>query len=171
MYFGDVDHLQQWDYSLMATIPIYMWCEFCTFSIDCLLDETIDCCRLEENWTILNQFWTNWTIFWHGLWTWPPWVVYGPAFHHKLKKFCTFRVSETVLFKKAHKWTDELRTGQRKGHSMDYCGTTLQLVSQFKMADRRIKLQETQLYILWCGTALFWQHCFSLAEISMLKIS
>ncbi len=56
--------------------------------------------------------------------------------------------SEIAFFKKSHKWTEELRIGQRKGYSMGYCDTqTLLLASQFKMSDRRIKLKETQLLL------------------------
>ncbi len=60
-----------------------------------------------------------------------------PAFNHKIKKILYFlRVSVIVFFKKPHKWTEELGIGQRKGYSMDHCGTgTLQPTSQFKMTD------------------------------------
>ncbi len=52
--------------------------------------------------------------------------------------------SEIFFFKEPHKGTEELRIGQRKGYSMDYCGIEpLQPASRFKMADTWIKLQET----------------------------
>ncbi len=86
---------------------------------------------------------------WRGLWTWPPWVICAPAFNHKLKKFCIYRgFSKIVFFRKPHKWTGELRTGQRKVTPMDHCATeTHQLANQFKMVGRWIKSQETQLLL------------------------
>ncbi len=28
--------------------------------------------------------------FWRGLWTWPPWVIFAPAYNHKPKRFCIY---------------------------------------------------------------------------------
>ncbi len=79
-------------------------------------------------------------LFWRGLWTWPPWVICTPACNHKLKEFRTFRgVSGIVFFKKPLMWREELRIGRRKD------AETVQLASQFQMADRWIKLLESQL--------------------------
>ncbi len=58
---------------------------------------------------------------------------------------------DIAFFKKPHKWTEELRMGQRKGYSTDQCGTeTPQPTNQLKMAE------------LSCLS-------FSLAEISIPK--
>ncbi len=49
-------------------------------------------------------------------------------------------------YRKPHKWTEELRIGQWNGYYMEHCGSgTPQPVNKFKMANRRMKLQEAQL--------------------------
>ncbi len=84
--------------------------------------------------------------FLRGLWTWPPWVICGPAFNHKLKKFCIYRgFSEILFLKKPHKRTEEIRIGQWKDYFMEHCGSgTPRPANKFKMADQRMKFQETQ---------------------------
>ncbi len=85
-------------------------------------------------------------FYWRGLWTWPPWVICAPAFNHKLKKFCIYRdFSEIFFLRKLHKRTEEIRTGQWKGYYMEHWGSgTPQPANKSKMAERRIKFQETQ---------------------------
>ncbi len=83
---------------------------------------------------------------WRGLWTWPPWVICAPAFNHKLKKFCIYREFSYIFFlMKLHKRTEEIRIGQCKGFYMEHWGSgTPQPANKFKMAERRMKFQETQ---------------------------
>ncbi len=75
-----------------------------------------------------------------------PWVICAPAFKHKLDKFCIYRgFSESVFLRKPHKRTEEIRIGQWKGYCMEHCGSeTPWHAKKFKMADRRMKFQETQ---------------------------
>ncbi len=90
--------------------------------------------------------------FWRSLWTWPPWVICAQPLNHKVRKFCTFRgFSETVLFKKTHKWTGELTTGLLRLRSSQ----SGELIQDGPVTP-------------WCGPALFCLS-FSLAEITMLK--
>ncbi len=45
-------------------------------------------------------------------------------------------VSEISFFKKPHKWTEELRIGQRKGYLRDHCGTktfTIEIFARKKL--------------------------------------
>ncbi len=52
---------------------------------------------------------------WHGLWTWPPWVICAPAFNHKLKSFCIYRGFSYIFFlRKLHKRTEEIRIANAK---------------------------------------------------------
>ncbi len=37
----------------------------------------------------IHDYWQK--VLWRGLSTWPPRVIWAPAFNHKLKKFCTYR--------------------------------------------------------------------------------
>ncbi len=92
--------------------------------------------------TVILAFIIMATFFWRGLWTWPAWVNCAPAFNHKPG------VYEIVFLKKPHRWTGELGIGQRKGCYMEHCGSgTPQPANKFQMADRWMKLQETQLLL------------------------
>ncbi len=91
----------------------------------------------------------SFSFFGRGLWTWSPWVICAPAFNHKSKTFCIHRgFSEIVFLKKPHNRTAKIRIGQWKGYYMEHCGSrTPQPANKFKMADRRLKVQETQLLL------------------------
>ncbi len=95
---------------------------------------------------------------WRGLWTWPPWVICAPAFNHKLKKFCIYRgFSEIVFLRKPHKRTEEIRTAQWRGYYKEHWGAP-QPDYKFRMAERRMKFQETQLFLdvtLHCSVLVF----------------
>ncbi len=89
---------------------------------------------------IIVIWWTRATLLWRGLWNWPPneWFALRRLIE-KLKKphFPGFLESFPLR---------NLNSGRRKGYSRGHCGSeTLQPAHQFKIADRRIKLQETQL--------------------------
>ncbi len=74
-------------------------------------------------------------------------MICAPTLNQKLKEFCIHPgVSEIVFLKKPHKWTEELRIGQGKVYCMEYCDSgTPRPANKVKMADRQMKLQETQL--------------------------
>ncbi len=76
-------------------------------------------------------------------------MVCGPALNHKLKKFCTFPgFLKPFYLRNLTSGRKNYELDNEKASSMDYCGTeTLQLAAQFKVADGRIKLKETQLLV------------------------
>ncbi len=49
--------------------------------------------------------WTSWCdTFSRGLWTWQSWVIYAPAFNHKIGNAAHCGVSEVLLFTTSYKW-------------------------------------------------------------------
>ncbi len=75
-------------------------------------------------------------------------------------------VSKIVYCKEPNKWIEELRIRQRKGYSMDYCGTEFTEPIQ---DGRQMDQIARDPIAPWCGPALFCLR-FSLAEISMRKM-
>ncbi len=87
-------------------------------------------------------------------------MICAPAFNHKLKKFCIYReFSEIVFLRKLHWRTDEIRAGQWRGYYKEHWGSGApQPDYKFKMAERRMKFQETQYLLdvaLHCSVLVF----------------
>ncbi len=79
-----------------------------------------------------------------GPWTWPPWVIFAPAFNHKIGNAAHSRVSEVLRFTTSYKWKKQRR---KKWTARRLLLETMRFwrsrtMRRFKMAARRMWAQQ-----------------------------
>ncbi len=85
--------------------------------------------------------------------TWPPWVIWAPAFNHKTGNAAHSGVSEVLFFTNLTSGRNNgERNGLLEGYSARQCAfEDLQPCTNFKIADRRIRSQQKLLllHVAW----------------------